>query len=109
VSIDYRKKTPTGTLRMDPDVARDIATGIGQTVRNALMSGERRTNQVMSSMPEKQKQCLVPTSGYGELMSKVSDAQEEQGISRPNQAPSDADPLVRNQTMMVQRLARFNS
>jgi hypothetical protein len=109
MSVDYRKKTPTGTLRLDPDVARDIGTGIGQTVRNALISGERRTEQVMRSMPERQKQCLTPTSGYGEQLSKVTDAQEQMGISRPGQAPSDADPLVRDQTAQQMRLRRFMS
>lgn len=109
MSIDYRKKTPTGTLRLDPDVARDIGTGIGQTVRNALVSGERRTEQVMRSMPESQKKCLTPTSGYGEKNSLVTDVQEIQGIFRPGQMPSDADPLVRDQTAMQMRLRRFMS
>jgi hypothetical protein len=63
----------------------------------------------MRGMPERQKQCLTPTSGYGEQASKVSDAQEQMGISRPGQAPSDSDPLVRSQTGMVMRLARFMS
>jgi hypothetical protein len=109
VSVNYKKSGKTGTLILDQDKARDLATGIGQSTAGALMSGERRTMKVMAGIPDKQKAAMNPYNGYG-----APDAGDAGGIVNPESRPQatdnpDSDPLQRDQVMRQSILAKLSS
>lgn len=62
---DDRKKDKTGTLALSQTKARAIGTGIGQSKKAALMTGEARAMRVADCIPESQKAAVNGTyTGY---------------------------------------------
>lgn len=61
--MDYTKKDKRGTLVPDQQKARNLATGIGQTVAAAESSGARRSQRVIDGAPAGQR---AEACGYPE-------------------------------------------
>jgi hypothetical protein len=57
-----------GTRKLDPEKARALATGIGQSGTAAFINGQVRSMRVEGDMPESQRKMLCADSGYPKPM-----------------------------------------
>lgn len=65
------KVNKTGTLKLDAEKARNLATGIGQSGTAAYFNGQARSYRVEQDMPESQRKMLCEDSGYPKPMPDI--------------------------------------
>ena len=61
---DDRKTEKTGPLALSQSHARDLATGIGQSKSDAMMTGSLRSMRVAAGIPATQRKAMCDHEGY---------------------------------------------